>query len=361
MTKIERMIEKNRKTAAKLKNPTVKELPSHSWRCQIRIGKERYSFTADTPEEAHAQAVAAKAGIIQAKQKSNSGRMTLDEAITQYIDSLEIRRSPSTIRGYDNIRRNHFPDIINENIYDLTDEKLQAAVDKELSKYSVKTVKNDYGLVHAVLSHFGLNPPEMDYPQQVKPIKKYLQPKDVKKLIEAVDGDSCEIPILIAVWLGMRRSEISGLCWDCVDFDRKLLHVRRAYVMNKENKWVLKDYPKTSHSQRSIDCPDYIMDKLKEIKPKNASGRVFTAHSETILMHVHRACKRAGITDTTTHGLRHTNAAVMKKLGIDDRQAMERGGWSNLKTYQDTYSYMFDDEEQKGNKKINGFFEDMIK
>ena len=356
MTKQERIWERNRKAAVKLSNPTPVELPSHAWRCQVTLNGKRVGFTADTPEDAHAQALAAKVGLIEA-QMENKTNLSLDDAIQQYIDSLEIRRSPATIRGYDNIRRNHFKDIINENIYTLTDSKLKRAVDRELSAYSVKTVKNDYGLIHAVLTHFDLHPPEMDYPKEFKPPKHYLQPADVGKLIDAVRGDLCEVPILLAVWLGMRRSEICGLCWDCVDMENNIITVSRALVPDKHHKWVLKDYPKTSASQRTVDCPPYIMDKLTEQRLSGSTGRVFTLHPDTIRRHTHRACERAGITDSTVHGLRHTNAAVMMKLGIDDRQAMERGGWSNLKTYQDTYSYMFDKDEEKGNKKINNFFE----
>lgn len=81
---------------------------------------------------------------------------------------------------------------------------------------------------------------------------------------------------------------------------------------------------------------------------------------ETIRKHVHAACKRAGIVDTTVHGLRHTNAAVMKTLGIDDRHAMARGGWSCESTYRKTYSYVFESNAVEADNKINTFFADKI-
>lgn len=107
-------------------------------------------------------------------------------------------------------------------------------------------------------------------------------------------------------------------------------------------------------SQRSILCPDYIMDKIKALPSRE--GRLFRMHPDTIRKHVHAACKRAGVVDTTAHGLRHTNAAVMKTLGIDDRHAMARGGWSCESTYRKTYSYVFASKATEADTKINDYF-----
>ena len=356
MTSEERRWKKNREKAAKLRNPTPQELPSHAWRCQVMVNGERQSFVDEDPEVAHAMAVAARQGLIQAKREEKR-YLTLEKAMEKYLDDKEAVLSPATIRGYDNIKRNHFQDIIQENIYTLTEAAITASVKRELKLRSAKTVKNSCGFLGAVLSANKLTMPEVELPQIVKPNKRYLQPKDIGHLIQVVQGDSCEVPILIAVWLGLRRSEIIGLCWEYVDFQNNTLTIRRAVVPNKNHQWVMKDGAKNTRSQRTIDCPDYIMGKLKEMYTDGATGRIFQMHPDTVRKHIHRACKKAGITDTTVHGLRHTNAAVMKSLGVNDLHAMERGGWSSLKTYQDTYSYVFDQEAQKDNKKINNYIE----
>ena len=50
----------------------------------------------------------------------------------------------------------------------------------------------------------------------------------------------------------------------------------------------------------------------------------------------------------------------MKAAGIDDRYAMERGGWSCESTYRKTYSYVFDSDKADANKAINNYFADKI-
>lgn len=69
-------------------------------------------------------------------------------------------------------------------------------------------------------------------------------------------------------------------------------------VPNKKNQFVLKDGTKNEGSQRTIKCPSYIMDKLRNMYT-GQSGRVFYMSPETVRKHTHRICERAGIPDTT--------------------------------------------------------------
>ena len=106
MTKKER--ERLLARAAKLK-PKPVLLPSGSWRCQVTLDGRRESVTAGTPDEAHAQALALKAGYLENKKKreeENKGNLFLKDAVDLYIKSRENVLSPSTINGYKEIRRN---------------------------------------------------------------------------------------------------------------------------------------------------------------------------------------------------------------------------------------------------------------
>lgn len=341
-----------------MKVPKAVKLPSGNWRLSIMIDGQRISITAATKKEAERQAAALKSGAIQAKDPEPEA-LTLTKAIDGYIKSKSAVLSPATIRGYKTTQKHRFPGLMGRDVRTITKMDVQIAVNVEAKKVSAKTVANAYGLVRPVLKECGVDVFGVRLPQVQKPVKKYLQPKDIGKLAQAVQGDSCEVPILLAVWLGLRRSEIAGLCWDCVDLDNNLLHIRRAVVPDENNKWVQKDTAKNLSSQRTVDCPDYIMDKIRQL-PRRADGRLFPIHPDTIRKHVHRACAAAGITDTTVHGLRHTNAAVMKAAGIDDRYAMERGGWSCESTYRKTYSYVFDSDKADANKAINDYFAEKI-
>lgn len=340
----------------KTKMPTPKRLPSGSWRVQIVIDGKRVSITADTPKEAQARAIALRGGILDEKKEKPSA-LTLSAAIDAYIESKSNILSPSTIRGYDILKRHRFKSLMQRDIHTLTRKDIQDAVNAEAAVCSPKTVSNAYGLLSATLRDNGIRVVGIRLPQKVKPKKQYLQPEDFEKLMTAARGDLCETAILLAVCLGLRTSEIMGLCADCVDVERGTITIRRTSVPDKNNKNILKEGAKNEGSQRTVPCPPFIMEKLAADLPSSPKAPVFKFCRSALLRHVHAVCQAAGIADTTTHGLRHTNAAIMRHLGISDHVAMERGGWSDENTYKKVYSYVFASAGKDADTQINDFFE----
>lgn len=346
-----------RKKAEKLTRPKPAELPSGNWRCQFMLFGKMYSVVDEDPEVAHAKALAMKAGLIELEKKKK--RISLSDAIEKYLEAGDGVLSPSTVRGYEIMRKHRFQCIMSKNIYTLTRLDVQKAISDEAKRKAPKTVINAYGLLSAVLKDYGISFTGIKLPQKVKRKAQYLSADEVVKLIDGAVGDPCEIPILMAVWLGMRRSEICGLCWDCVDLDAGTVEVRRAMVPDKDNHWILKEYPKNEGSQRTIQCPRYIIEKLRACS-HGQDGQVFHHHPDTIRKHVHAICKRAGITDTTVHGLRHANAAVMIALGVVDKYAMARNGWSSDYTFKQIYGYVFPEGVQETDNLINMYFEQRL-
>lgn len=355
-TKEERLREKQKEKAAKL-SPRPVLLPSGKWRCQVMVDGERLSAMEDDPETAHATVLAMKAGLIEAKKKPK--KVTVNDAILSYMAASESVLSPSTLRGYDTMRRNRFKGIMQRDVYSLNRLDIQKAVSEDAKTASPKTVSNAYGLLAAVLKDYGVEFHGVKLPQKIKNKKSYLSAGEVVKLIDSSSGDSCEVPIVMAVWLGMRRSEILGLCWDCVDFEAGTVEVRRAMVPDKDNKWVLKDGAKNVGSQRTIKCPDYIMAKLRELY-HGQTGPVFSMCPEIIGRHLHAICQKAGITDTTMHGLRHTNAAIMIALNVVDKYAMARNGWTSDYTFKQIYGYVFPEGANETDAIINTYFENAL-
>lgn len=346
-----------------MKIPEPEQLPSGRWRIKVMVDGRRVGKTFDSKDEAIYWAAGAKSKMIKDKKFEEPKRTTLDDAIKQYIADNETILSPATIRGYDGIRKHRFKSLMHKEVLDITKRDFQQAVNAEKSTVSAKTISNAYGLVHTVLTEFGNRIDGIKLPQKKKVTKRYLQPNDLAKLIASASGDECETGILIAAMLGLRRSEIIGLCWDCVDFDQKTITVSRTVVPDKNHKLVLKDTTKNESSQRTLDCPDIIISKLEELyKPEFAGQaiRVFNYHPDRLRKHIHKVCAAAGITDTTVHGLRHTNAAVMKSLGIADDVAMQRGGWTSENTYRQTYSYVFDQRSADAAKAMNNFFKNEL-
>lgn len=68
-----------------------------------------------------------------------------------------------------------------------------------------------------------------------------------------------------------------------------------------------------------------------------------------------KICDREGIDFVGVHGLRHTNASVMLSLGIVDKVAMARGGWSTDITMKQVYQHVFETDKQAAGNKLDSF------
>lgn len=350
--------EKMREKAAKLKNPTPKELPSGMWRCQVMVNRKRVGFTDRDPGVAYAKAVAYRERVIMesAQPKSN---ITLAAAIDKYIEARDTVLSPSTINGYREIKRNRFPGLMQKRILDIDESDLQIAVNADAKIVSAKTIKNALGLVVAAISEYkAINIKRIRLPQRIRREHKYLDEEGIIDLFESIQGSPVEIPILLAVWLGMRRSEILGLCWDSVDFEARKIKVQRTYIKGPDGDYILRDEMKTEASRRTLDCPGYILEKLK-VCPGSHQGRIFKMHPNTIYKSMKRICDQNGIDFVGIHGLRHTNATVMLSLGIVDKVAMARGGWSTDITMKQVYQHLFSSDKEDAGEKIDNFFEQL--
>ena len=350
----------------KKKRPTPRKLPSGNWNCVVMVDGVRHSITHRDKEICQAKAMAVQSGLMQKEEKKS--KITLEKAIDSYLQIKSQVLSPSTIVGYEAVKNERFKGLMQRDIYSITKKDLQFAVNQECTIksertgrfLSPKTVMNAFGLIRPVLKSYGIDASDIILPQTIKKDRGYVQADEIAKLIDVIRGDLCEVQILMALWLGMRRSEIMGLHWDCVDYKHKWLVIKRTLVLNKDKEWVLKDGAKNRSSQRKVKCPDYILDKLKEKQNGRTEGPCFTNHPNTILKRLQRACELAGVTDTTVHGLRHTNAAVMRSIGISDAHAMERGGWLQENTYKNTYSYVFESNSEREDDLIDGYFESKI-
>ena len=246
-----------------MKVPVPKKLPSGRWRVQYMTDGVRGSQTFDTEIEAKAFAAGWKAGVVNADPVSE---LSVGKAIDRYIESKDGVLSPSTIAAYKRIRKNHLQDIMNVKLRALTQERVQRAVNAMTKEgKSPKTVRNAHGLLSATLAEYR---PGMvlrtTLPQKIRYEAAVPSEADIKAILAALPGSEIELPVTIAIWLGLRMSEILGLRWGDIDKENKILHVRRAQVDEGVKT------TKTYLSQRDLPLPDHIADLMGEPGKKDA-------------------------------------------------------------------------------------------
>ena len=349
---------------------TAKKLPSGSWRVQVYAGKDaagkpQYrSFTRPTKKEAEYEALQWQLHYKEVSRDTTA--MTLDEAMQAYIRSKDGILSPSTLRSYDIMRRTTLPGLMPLPLNKITPKLVQEAINAAAKPYAdgngrvrkrtPKTIRNIHGLLSAVLAEYypslKLN---TTLPQKERKEQTILEPEQIGTLLKAVEGDPMEIPVLLALWLCMRASEISGLTWDCVDFEKSTVTVKRALVRGQDNQWVEKG-TKTTSSTRVLRAPAYIMDRLKATRDTATGGHVTDLKGPALRKRLHTITSRNGLPDIRFHDLRHTAASVMLTLNIPDKYAQARGGWATNHTMKTVYQHTMAAKRSTVDDAIDGYY-----
>lgn len=332
----------------------AKRMPSGKWRCRAydgkdETGKQKFkSFTADTKKQA--EFLAAE---YAAKKKQSASRMTVGEAIDRYIKSKDKVLSPTTIEAYWKIRRCYLQSLMPIRVDELTREQVQIAVNEQARTHSPKTVISAHGLLSAAL---GMHRPDFvlrtTLPRRVKKLRRDLPTSD--EVMEALHGDKAELPVLLALCLCLRMSEVRGIRKSAVHEDT--LSIERV-IVTVRGQHIEKELPKTDASRRIESLPAFLRDLILAQPTEYAT----TLSGQAIYKRFTRRMAAAGFPSVRFHDLRHISASDMHAQGIPDRVAAERGGWSGTQTMQQVYQHSFSDDRRKADQLMNDRYSQMFK
>ncbi|MFC9786475.1 tyrosine-type recombinase/integrase [Rhodococcus sp. NPDC127528] len=164
-----------------------------------------------------------------------------------------------------------------------------------------------------------------------RPEMKTWTPEHVEKFLAAVDGDQYSHAWWLAL-CGLRRGEISGLRWDDVDLDGKVLTVATSRVAI--GKSITEGVPKSKRSARTLPMPDDLVAAMKAAKKRQAAARLALggAWQDTGYVVVDpegnpptpnaltywwkRSTEKASIPQIRLHDARHTCATLMHLRGV---------------------------------------------
>ncbi len=331
-----------------MKLPTAKKLPSGHYRCQVMVNGKRVSVVEPTAKAAQAKAVALRANLIQ--QQERGANITVGEAIDRYIDTKDAILSPTTVKEYKRIRKSYLQELMKLSVSSVTQEQIQAAVNRMAKEKSPKSVRNAHALLTAVLGEYR---PAFQVrtvlPQKRKTELQIPSNDDVHKIVASAKGDRAEIPILLAIWLGLRMSEIRGLTWDCIKGG--YIHIKQAKVKG-ENGDVVKQ-PKTSSGNRILKLPPEIEELLEQAP--HQGDFITDMSARKIYGHFSKICKDAGLPHFRFHDLRHYNASLMLSLGVPDKYAMERMGHATDHMLKTVYQHTMSEKRKEIDRQIEEF------
>lgn len=361
------------------------------WEARITVGRDpgtgkqiQQSFSGKTQKEVRekmqAAAVAVNEGTYTAPQKMTVGQW-LDIWQAEYLGSVK----PATAISYKGNIRNHIKPALGAlKLTELHPHAVQTFINnlEGLSSGSIRLV---YKVLHmalekaVALEYIPKNPTAFCVlPKEEKKDVKPLDDAQTTAILEAVKGTHLEHIVTVALFTGLRISEICGLCWDCVDFATNTILVNKQLTRSTYQKQELFASPKSGQS-RTLNAAPSVMATLKDQKYRqlemrlkagklwnNEHNLVFTVEDgspiaqQRTVRAFQAIAASIGIEDVRFHDLRHTYAVNAIRAGDDIKTIQGNLGHANAAFTLDKYGHFTERMKQDSATRMEAFIKGVL-
>lgn len=204
---------------------------------------------------------------------------------------------------------------------------------------------------------------KVEKPKSPKYEAKYYDLKQLRTLFEYLKGDKYELMYKMTAFYGLRRSELCGMKWSSIDFDKNTITLNSSIVQTcVNNKLVLikKDIMKNASSKRTMPLIPEIKEALLELKDKQERNKAYfkngynkefleyvwvddigkLVNPNTITSHFKTFLEQNGLPHIRFHELRHSCASLLIACGVSLKEIQEWLGHSAISTTADIYSHL---------------------
>lgn len=310
---------------------------------------------------------------------SRPSEITLVDRCKLYVDGIKKNASPNTIYSYRNCVKNHIsPYFNNAKLSEITPSLLQSYINREYDNYGVNTAKLNTLFIKAVLKESyrlkEISENVCDFvkiPTIIEEKDDKIDPyneKEVQLLIKKIEGHFLELPILLMLTLGLRKTEATGLTWSCIDFKENKISIENILYYKNKDGFELKK-PKTKSSKRTLITPIELMNKLKnekirhnELKLKGLlkneldlvclNTKLKPLHPKNVNNGFDNFCRLNNLRRIKIHDLRHTNATLLIASGTNFKTVSERLGHKDIGITLNKYSHVLEDMDKKASENI---------
>jgi integrase len=177
---------------------------------------------------------------------------------------------------------------------------------------------------------------------------------ELRQFLRAASGHRYFPLLWLAAMTGMRRSEVLGLKWEDIDFERQRLSLNRGLVAIGYE--LHHSRGKTRNARRPIDLDNTTLSVLEAWRALQHAeavatgveldGWVFTdgdgqpIHPHAVTPAFERIARRAGVPVIRLHELRHTHGTLLIKAGVPVKVVSERLGHAHVSFTIATYQHV---------------------
>lgn len=247
----------------------------------------------------------------------------------------------------------------------------------EVNHVSANTVKHRHANIHKALSYayktdmIQTNPADkVELPKVEKYSGNVYNKKQLEELFQAIKGDPAEFGVVTAAFYGLRRSEVVGLKWDAVDFEKKTITIKHTIQQTKVDgklQIVPCDRTKTKSSCRILPLVapyEAILLKMRENQEENRKlcGSCYCTDyldyiyvneigeiikPDYLTTHFKAFLEEHNMPHIRFHDLRHSCATLLFAQGVPMKEIQAWLGHSTIGTTANIYTHL--DENSKIN------------
>jgi integrase len=285
-------------------------------------------------------------------------KLTFAQFIAIWLrDYAETNVRARSLESYrDTIRRELIPAFGGLELQQLTAQHVRALMAKMTGRgLAPATVNRAYRLLHEILAcavkweYVVRNVSQgVDPPRQVRREMRTLDADGVRRLFDAFAGHKILPFVQLAVWTGMRRSELGGLRWRDVDLENATIRVVQGIHRLRGGTYITEP-PKSERGRRSIALPLSAVDMLRAYRRTQSTidpeRLVFSSSDGTpwspdqVTQSFLWRARRTGFDGLRLHDLRHTSATLLFSRNVHPKVVQERLGHHSVALTLDTYSH----------------------
>ena len=252
----------------------------------------------------------------------------------------------------------------------LTSMQLDEFYTEQSQRVTQSTVLHYHAIIHKALKYACKNKliisnpaddAERPHPQKFE--ANFYNSEEITELFQIVKGTKLEIPVLLAAFYGLRRSEVVGLKWSAIDFSQNTISIKHTvttcYIGGKRVTTAI-DRTKNLSSNRTLPLVPEVKERLLALKEEQKE--------------MHRVCKRSyckdyldyicvdqlgnlinpdyiteafpklleknGLRRIRFHDLRHSCASLLLDNNVPMKEIQEWLGHSDFSTTANIYSHL---------------------
>lgn len=187
--------------------------------------------------------------------------------------------------------------------------------------------------------------------------------EEIHQLFRVFKGDPLEFAVITACYYGLRRSEVVGLKWEAIDFEKNTIRINHVVTQAKVNgkfTMISKDKPKNKSSLRTLPLVPPYKQLLLEMKSTQEQRKKLYGDSyckdylkyifldetghlikpDYITHHYTLILNKSNLRKIRFHDLRHSCASLLFENGVSLKEIQEWLGHSNISTTANIYTHM---------------------